>query len=318
MIVRRKISKRTKAFCASILLALNFANAQQIKYSDMDSWEKRLIEESMIIGNGIKEVYEIGQQRTVKGSKARDRGDSPWETSSIYAHVSGIDKGSSTVFPEKRGDGYCARLESKLESVKVLGFINLSCLATGSIFTGYLDEPIKDADKPMTYMMQGVPFTGKPKALKFDYKATVGGKRQKITVTKTTDLEGKNEAEVSVILQKRWEDSNGNLHAKRIATGYIRIGESTSEWINGYTLPIRYGNIENEPDFKDYMGANYAEYPIWGKNSKGKKMKIDEAEYGTIDDTPTHIIIRFSCGYGGAFVGATGDKLWVDNVELVY
>ncbi|MCQ2198856.1 MAG: PCMD domain-containing protein [Paludibacteraceae bacterium] len=318
MIVRRKITNKTKALCASILLGLNLANAQQIKYSDMDSWEKRLIEESFIIGNGTKEVYEIGKPGTVKGAKARERGDSPWETSSIYAHVSGIDKGSSTVFPEKRGNGYCARLESVLESVKVLGMINLSCLATGSIFTGYLDEPIKDGDKPMQYMMQGIPFTGKPKALKFDYKASIGGKRQKITVTKTTDLEGKNEAEVSVILQKRWEDETGKLHAKRIATGYIRIKESTSDWVNDYTLPLKYGNIEKEPDFKDYMGANYKGYPIWGKNSKGKKMKIDEAEYGTIDDTPTHIIIRFSCGYGGAFAGAIGDKFWVDNVELVY
>ena len=130
-------------------------------------------------------------------------------------------------------------------------------------------------------------------------------------------LDGKNAAEVSVILQKRWEDEGGNIFAKRIGTGWVRLDKSQPDWINGYELPIKYGDISKDPDFKDYMDLQFGDKIICGKNSKGQNKQISEVQWGNEDDVPTHIIVRFSSGYGGAYVGAVGDILWIDNVEIV-
>lgn len=302
---------------APALVGMAQLKVTQLKYSDFDSWQVRNIKESFLIGGNVKQIYEIGKPDTINETGPRKRTDSPWETSSSLIHAASIDKASVTVYPEKRGDGYCLRIESKLEEVKVLGMVNLTCMASGSVFTGFLIEPIESSDNPMQYMMQGVPYTAKPRAIKFDYKAKVGGKRQYKSVSKSMELEGKNEAEVSVVLQRRWEDASGKLHAKRVATAYMRIKESVNDWQNGFELPLQYGDITNEPGYQDYMGVNYKNYPYWGINSKGVRMQISEKEYADPDEMPTHIIIRFSSGYGGAFCGAIGDRLWVDNLKII-
>jgi hypothetical protein len=36
------------------------------------------------------------------------------------------------------------------------------------------------------------------------------------------------------------------------------------------------------------------------------------------DEHPTHLILQFTSSMGGAFVGSPGNKLWIDNVNLVY
>lgn len=285
-------------------------------YNNMDSWEQRDIKESRIIGGQSKTLYEVGKAGHTTKAEAWNQGDSPWETSSVYAHVMGIDKVSSTVFPEKRGNGYCARMETVLEEVYVMGFIHVTALATGSLFTGKLIEPIQNVNNPMEKMSQGIPYTKRLKALKFDYKAKTGGKRIKASALSKSDVAGKNGADVSVFLQKRWEDEKGNIKCKRIATAYMRITEST-DWINGYMLKMNYGDISKEPYFKEYMKLNYEGYPLYSLNSKGKMSFIDEVGWGDENDQPTHIIVRFSAGFGGAYVGAVGDCLWIDNVEFV-
>lgn len=50
------------------------------------------------------------------------------------ARVSGITKTNTSVFPETRGDGFCARLDTRMESVKVLGIVDITVLAAGSMF----------------------------------------------------------------------------------------------------------------------------------------------------------------------------------------
>ena len=293
-----------------------FSFAQvSLPYMDMDSWVQRNIKESRIIGGEVKTLYEVGKPCVTTEAAAWKQGDSPWENSSIYANVMGISKVSSTVFPEKRGNGYCARLETRLEEVYVFGFIHITALATGSLFVGHLLEPIRNINSPMAKMVQGVPFTHKIKALKFDYKAKTGGKRIKASALNKDDVEGANNAEVCVFLQKRWEE-DGKLKSKRIATAYIRIDKST-DWVNGYELKLNYGDISNKPYFKDYMSLNYEGYPLYGLNKKGDNVPIDEVGWGDENDEPTHIIIRFSAGFGGAYVGAIGDCLWIDNVEFV-
>lgn len=294
-----------------------FSQAKNFTYNNMDSWVRRDIKESKLIGGETKTLYEVGKPAHLTKAEAWKQGDSPWETSSIYAHVMGIDKVSSTVFPEKRDSGFCARLETRLEEVYVFGIIHVTALATGSLFTGKLLEPITSINDPMEKMSQGVPYTKRLKSVKFDYKAKTGGKRVKASALSKTDVEGKNAAEVSVFLQKRWEDKNGNIQCKRIATAYIRITESTQDWVNGYELKLNYGDITKQPYYKDYMSLNYEGYPVFSLNSKGEMKRVNEIGWGSKDDQPTHIIVRFSSGFGGAYVGAIGDCLWIDNVEFV-
>lgn len=293
------------------------AQLQQLPFSDMDSWVKRTFKESGLIGGNTQTLYEIATPNTINEAKAHQHGISPWETSSVYAKVAGITKGSSTVFPEKRGDGYAARLETRLEEVVVLGIINLKVLATGTIFTGKIDEPVKDSKNPMQKLMQGIPFTEKIKGIKFDYKVQTGGDRIKSTGFSRTDLPGQNEAEAVVILQKRWEDEEGNIYAKRIGTGWDRFKETILDWQNDHLLEVQYGDITQNPDFKPYMGLMQGEGTIFAQNSKGERKPVHEIGWASADETPTDLIIRFSAGYGGAYVGAVGDKLWIDNVELV-
>lgn len=115
-----------------------------VPFGDMDQWVDRQIKESGIIGGNTKNVYEIGPTTVIKGDQVyKNMGGSPWATSNVMAKVAGITKTNTSVFPEKRGDGYCARTDTRMESVKVLGLVNITVLAAGSIFTGSVHEPIK-------------------------------------------------------------------------------------------------------------------------------------------------------------------------------
>ena len=80
----------------------------------MDQWVTRKIHESGIIGGNTKNVYAVGPTQTIAGSKAyTNLGGSPWATSNVMAKVAGVVKTNTSVFPERRGDGWCARLETR-------------------------------------------------------------------------------------------------------------------------------------------------------------------------------------------------------------
>ena len=151
---------------------LSIVNSQElIPYGDMDQWVVREIEESGIIGGETKLLYELGPTDTLVGNNAyKNMGGSPWHTSNVMAKVMGVVKTNTSVFPERRDDGWCARLETRMESVKVLGLIDIEVVAAGSIFAGTIYEPIKDTRNPQAKLMSGIPFTRKPKAIQFDYK----------------------------------------------------------------------------------------------------------------------------------------------------
>ncbi len=53
-------------------------------------------------------------------------------------------------------------------------------------------------------------------------------------------------------------------------------------------------------------------------NSKGEMVPIQEIGWAEPGTTPTHIILRFSSGHGGAYIGTPDAKFWVDNVKLIY
>lgn len=290
------------------------------KWGNFDTWRVREIKESGIIGGHTKYLYEIASSDTIKGAVPYvNPPQNVWSTSNVLAIVSGIVKTSCTVFPEKRDTGQCARLETRLEHVKVLGIINMHVLASGTIFLGKMLEPITGTKDPQSKMSAGIPFTEKPKGISFDYKVIVGNNRIKSSgFSAQKQLGDADYAECVVMLQKRWEDAHGNVYSKRVGTAYHRFTKSNIQWTNNFFVKINYGDITKENFYKPYMQLIPNELSNYTINSKGKSVPIKEVEWGSPNDTPTHIIMRFTSSYGEAYIGDITNKLWVDNVKVIY
>jgi hypothetical protein len=184
---------------------------------------------------------------------------------------------------------------------------------------GKLPEPITTTKDPMSKVLYGVPFTGCPQALQFDYKADVGNEVFRGTgFSKLQPMGYKDYAEVTFMLQKRWEDENGNIHALRVATGIQRITKSTTDWVNGYRITLHYSDITNEPFYKEYMGLKTnPETAFRAKNSKGKVVIIQEDGWAPAGTEPTHMVLHFITSCGKAFYGGVGNTLWLDNVKVI-
>jgi len=291
-----------------------------LPFGNMNHWQVREIKESLLIGGNMRYLYSINDTKdTLKDNTPYKNTRSPWATSSVLAVVSGITKGSVTVFPEKRGNGYAARLETKIERVKVLGVININVLASGTIFLGEMLEPITDTKNPQSKLITGIPFTKKPKALQFDYKVTTGGTSSRVNgMGKGTVLNQKDKAEIRILLQNRWEDKDGNVHAKRVGTAWLNLTTTEKEWKNNFQLQINYGDIRNQSIYKKEMALRTGEFTDYTRNSKGKMTPILEEGWGNADDPVTHLIVQFSSSNGGAYIGNENSRLWIDNVGLIY
>lgn len=291
-----------------------------IAFGDMNHWVVREIHESGIIGGNTKLLYELGPTDTIVGNKEyQNRGGSPWANSNVLAKVAGVVKTNTSVFPEKRGNGWCARLETRMESVRVLGIVDIEVVAAGSVFLGKVHEPIKGTKNPQSMLGSGVPFTKKPKSVRFDYKAKLAPEKNRVRSTgfsRKSTVQGQDSIEVNLLLQKRWEDKDGNIYAKRVGTMVQRYIESTPDWVNNATYPVRYGNISSQPGFKHYMRIQAEER--YSLNSKGKSVPIREVGWAEEGEQPTHIILQFTSSHGGAYIGSPGNTLWIDNVKLIY
>lgn len=289
------------------------------EWGTFDNWVVREFKESAVIGGKMRYLYETAKGDTIKGRVPyKNAPHCVWANSNVFAVVSGVTKGSCTVFPEKRGNGYCARLETRMERVKAIGIININVIASGTIYLGQMHEPIKNTKNPQSKLNSGISFTDRPAGVTFDYKATVGNNRMRASGGSPKELHDNDYADCIVMLQKRWEDENGNIYALRVGTAFKRITESTSDWINGYFLKINYGDITNEPFYKEYMKLIPEDESNYAINSKGESVPIIECGWGTADDVPTHIIMRFSSSHGEAYVGDINNRLWIDNVKITY
>ena len=295
-------------------------NVVPFAYGDMDNWIVREIHESGIIGGNTKWLYELGPSDTIVGNTAfRNMGGSPWATSNVMAKVAGVVKTNTSVFPEKRGDGMCARMETRYESVKVFGLVDIEVIAAGSVFLGTVHEPIKGTKNPQAMLQSGVPFSKKPKALRFDYKVKAAPEKNRVRSTgfsRKSTVAGQDSLAVILLLQKRWEDAEGNVYSKRVGTMVQRYTESTPDWVNDATYPILYGNITSKPEYKPYMRIQVEErYTL---NSKGKSVPIQEVGWAEPGEAPTHMVLQFTSSHGGAYIGSPGNTFWIDNVELIY
>ena len=114
-----------------------------IRYGDLDQWVVRKITESAIIGKETKTLYCVGPTDTIIGNRPFESKVSPWGSSNVMARVSGITKASVSVYPERRDEGYCARLETGIESISAMGIMNVKVLVGGCLYLGRFLEPAK-------------------------------------------------------------------------------------------------------------------------------------------------------------------------------
>ena len=321
----------TRLFALSLSAFLSIApaiNAQEDivekinRVGRFDDWCVREVRESAIIGGNTKYLYEFfGDQDTLVTGKnpfvAPE--DYLWRTNNVLAIVAGVVKTNNTVYPEKRGDGYCARIETHIEEVKALGIVNMDVTCQGALLIGELPEPITTTKDPMAKVLYGLPFTGFPKALKLDFKADVGHEVIRGTgFSRLKPMGYPDYAEITVILQKRWEDEEGNVHALRVGTGIERIMDDVPEWQNGHVIPVHYGDISDKSFYQEHMGLKTdPETAYHAMNSKGKNVVIQEDGWAEPGTRPTHMMVHFISSCGKAFYGGVGNTLWVDNVEIV-
>lgn len=319
-----KMNKYSKvlALCLAWLSSQVAADEKEVPFAfgDMDRWVVREIHESGIIGGNTKYLYEVGPRDTIVGNTAyTNRGGSPWATSNVMAKVAGVVKTNTSVFPERRGDGWCARLETRYENVKVFGLVDIEVIAAGSVFLGKVHEPIKGTKNPQSMLENGIPFDKRPKALRYDYKTKAFPGKDRIRSTgfsRKSTVAGEDSIAVILLLQKRWEDKQGNIYAKRVGTMVQRYIHTTPDWVNGATYPVLYGDITAHPEYKPYMRIQVEErYTV---NSEGKSVPIKEIGWAEDNELPTHLVLQFVSSHGGAYIGTLGNTLWIDNIKLVY
>ena len=282
-------------FLASIL-SMSLYSQERIEYlpyGKMDSWTVRYIKESVLLGGKTRALYVIAKTDTLRQNKPYPYG--------------------------RNGSPWCCRLETTLQTVKAVG-IDLKALATGSIYTGRLLDPVtlEGVKVPMKAIDMGIPFTKRPTALMLDYKAVIQQGKSMVRATgstKVTTVQGQDAGEIILFLQHRWEDADGNIFAYRVGTASERITKSVPDWKNSHRVPIRYGDITKAPNYKSW--EKLSKNRFMARNSKGKMVPVQEIGYKA-DATPTHLILQISAGCQEAFTGCPGNVLWVDNIRLVY
>ena len=293
---------------------------EKVPFGDFEQWAVRYITESQIIGGQEKKLYVIGPTDTIHSNEVYDYKNTIWSSSNAFAKVAGVVKASNNVTPNQGSTGRCAKLASQFAYCKVAGVVNIKVLAAGSIYWGKMLEPVTGVNDPFAFIDWGIPFTKRPKALVLDYKTIIPntGKLVKGTTFRTTEFDGYDPAEILFVLQYRWEDDKGNIHAKRVGTAICRIDRSSNGWMKDFRIPVIYGDARESAGYQPYMDLLSNELTMYAINSKGKKKPILEEAWADAGCPVTHAIMWLSSGSCGAFVGALGNELWVDEIRLEY
>ena len=301
-------------------LTVSAQRYEKVPYGDLEQWTVRYVTESKVIGGQEKALYVIGPTDTILCNDPYDYKNTIWSTSNAFAKVMGVVKTSNNVTPDKGPTGTCAKLATQFAYCKVAGLLNIKVLAAGSIYWGKMLEPVTGVSDPFAFIDWGIPFTKRPKALVLNYKANIPntGKLVKGTTTRTTEFDGYDPAEILFVLQYRWEDDKGYVYAKRVGTAIYHVDQSSNGWLKDFRIPVIYGDARKSADYQPYMGLLTGERTMYAINSKGKKKPILEEAWADSDCPVTHAIMWLSSGSSGAFIGALGNVLWVDEVRLEF
>ena len=293
---------------------------EPVQYGDFEHWTVRHIKESAILGGSVKTLYVVGPDETIDGNKVYDYSRTIWASSNAYARVSGITKTSVTAEPDNGPTGRCARLSTRFADCKVAGLVEIKVLATGALYWGRMLEPVTGVKNPYAFMDWGIPFTKRPSALVLDVKAEMPdtGVLVRGTTFSQKEFPGDDPCQLMLLLQQRWEDEDGNIHALRVGTGFRRIAKSTAGWIVDFRVPVIYGDARQDAGYRDYMGLLQGSRTLYAVNSRGQRKPILEEGWAEPGAAVTHAVLQITAGSRGAFTGALGNTLWVDNVRLEY
>ena len=293
---------------------------EPVQYGDFEHWTVRHIKESAILGGSVKTLYVVGPDETIEGNKVYDYSRTIWASSNAYARVSGVTKTSVTAEPDNGPTGRCARLSTRFADCKVAGLVEIKVLATGALYWGRMLEPVTGVKNPYAFMDWGIPFTKRPSALVLDVKAEMPdtGVLVRGTTFSQKEFPGDDPCQLMLLLQQRWEDEDGNIHALRVGTGFRRIAKSTAGWIVDFRVPVIYGDARQDAGYRDYMGLLQGSRTLYAVNSRGQRKPILEEGWAEPGAAVTHAVLQITAGSRGAFTGALGNTLWVDNVRLEY
>lgn len=293
---------------------------EPVPYGDFEHWTVRHIRESAILGGEVQTLYVVGPDETIDGNQPYDYSRTVWASSNAYARVSGVTKTSVTMEPDTGPSGQCARLSTRFASCKVAGLVEIKVLATGALYWGKMLEPVTGVKDPYAFMDWGIPFRERPSALVLDGKAELPdtGMLVRGTTFSQKEFPGKDPCQVMLLLQQRWEDAQGNIHALRVGTAFHRISKSTGGWIKDLRIGVIYGDARQDSRFRDYMGLLQGERRLYALNSRGQRKPILEEGWAAADAPVTHAVLQITAGSRGAFTGAPGNTLWVDNIRLEY
>lgn len=294
-----------------LLLGAGALQAQRIEpvpFGDFEHWTAREVRESAVVGGEVKTLYYVGPQ-----------GKTPWASSNAFAKVAGVTKTSLSVEPDEGPTGRCAKLSTVFAACKVAGVVDIQVLATGALYWGRMLEPVTGVKNPYSFMDWGIPFTERPTALLLDYKALLPatGTLTRGTTFRQTTFPGEDPCQVMLLLQQRWEDEDGNIHAKRVGTAVYRISRSGG-WVKDCRIPVIYGDATQSPQYRDYMGLLGGRKALYALNGKGKRRPVLEEDWAAADAPVTHAVLFIAAGSRGAFEGELGNTLWVDNIRLEY
>ncbi len=289
---------------------------EPIIYGDFNEWSSRHITESVVIGGKQRVVYDIGPSNDTIHVDTEEQ-HSPWATNNSYIKVAGVTKAKNAVYPSYRTQtDKCAKICSQADGVKVLGFLNMKYNISGCIFLGEMSDGSSEFSK----MDVGIPYTKRPHALSLDYKidcpnSDVGVKFSNCPLEDSAQQTSG--AIILVLLQRRWETPDGTLHAKRVGTGGCVLTKPTA-WVNGYTVPITYGDYSQADVFCDWLGLRYGDEAYFARNSKGDLVPVEEDGWDTDTATPTHAIVMISTGSTNDETTLNDFTLYVDNVAFKF
>ena len=301
-------------------LPLSAQRLETVPFGDFEHWTERHIKESAILGGHVKTLWLPGPDELIEKNAPYDYARTPWASSNAYARVAGITKTSLSVEPDKGPSGRCAKLTTVYASCKVAGLVEIKVLAAGSIYWGKMSEPVSRVSDPYSMMDWGIPFTGRPDALVLDYRAVLPntGMLTKGTTFSHKSFPGKDPCQIMFLLQQRTEDADGNIHARRVGTAFLRIHKSTDGWVMARRIPVLYGDASTDPGYRPYMGMLKGETALYARNSKGKIVPVREEGWAEADAPVTHAVLQICSGSHVAFTGELGNTLWVDNIRLEY
>ena len=299
---------------------LSAQRVETVPFGNFEHWTVRHIRESSAVGGERKTLYVVGPDEVLEGNRVYDYSRTPWASSNAYAKVAGITKTSLSAEPDEGPTGRCAKLSTVFASCKVAGLVDIQVLASGSLYWGKMLEPVTGVKSPYSFMDWGIPFTERPAALLLDYKAELpaSGTLTRGTTFRQTTFPGEDPCQVMLLLQERWEDEDGNIHARRVGTAFYRISRSSGGWVKDCRIPVIYGDARQSPQYRGYMDLLNGKNALYALNGKGKRTRIREEGWAEPGTVPTHAVLHIASGSRGAFEGEIGNTLWVDNVRLEY